>query len=88
MLEKKHLFDYITLCVSNLRKKVSTPIILTDFPEPIHPSLGLIDFSVKNGQTHFFQDLKYAMSYGLRNGKIVYSNLKCTYFSRYIYIYI
>ena len=38
--------------LGDLRKKVSTPIILTDFPEPIHPSLGLIDFSVKNGQTH------------------------------------
>lgn len=70
--EKKHLFDYISVCLSNLKKNVNSPIIITDFPEPIHPSLGLFDNSITNGQSHLVQDLNVKLRNFISSEKGVY----------------
>ena len=70
--EKKHLLDYISVCLSNLKKNLNSPIIITDFPEPIHPSLGLFDNSITKGQSHLVQDLNVKLRKIISSEKSVY----------------
>ena len=53
--EIQHVIDYVQTTISTIRKKSSSPIILTDFIEPIFPSYGLLDYSILKGEKHNIQ---------------------------------
>jgi len=59
--EIQHVIDYIQTTISMIRKKSGSPIIFTDFIEPIFPSYGLLDCSILKGEKHNIQKLNFEL---------------------------